>query len=219
MMIYIYDILLNFCDCDMLYDFYEWSANDTIENIKRIKLVHVDKKVLDQLIIYDGIIDSEYLLKIYRTCEVYTTKKVKILDYCGLFSDGERVIAIEFDKSGKPIYKSKLLLDEEDEIALLAANLEILPISYKIKDKILEKNFFTRSEIIIRKYLLKEIEEAFFKKNEDKLKYLYEEFFETEGKNSEEMYKKLKDSLKESIEEKHKELYQLLRLATRKKQV
>ena len=218
-MIYIYDILLNFCDCDMVYEFYEWTNNDTIENIKRIKLVHLDKKTLDQLILYDGVIDSEYLLKIYRTCEVYTSKKVKILDYCGLFSDGERVIAVEFDKSGRPMYKSKLLLDEEDEIALLASNLEILPISYKIKDKILEKHFFTRSEMIIRKYLLKEIEEAFNKKNEDKLRYLYEEFFEQEGENREVMYQQLRDSLKESINEKQKELYQLLRLATRKKQV
>ena len=218
-MIYIYDILLNFCDCDLIYDFYEWNQNDTIENIKRIKLVHVDKQALDNLILYDGVIDSEYLLKIYRTCEVYTTKKVKILDYCGLFSDGERVIAIEFDKSGQPIYKSKLLLDEEEEIALLASNLEVLSVPYKTKKKILEKRFFTRSEIIIRKYLLKEIEEACEKKNENKLKYLYEEFFEKEGKSNEEMYKQLQASIKESIENKHKELYQLLKQATRKKQV
>ena len=37
-MIYIYDILLNFCDLNELYDFYEWNPNDNIENIKRIKI-------------------------------------------------------------------------------------------------------------------------------------------------------------------------------------
>ena len=114
----LYDILLNFCDNDLLYDFYEWDNNDDIENIKRIKLAHVNKDLLSDLLKYEGKIDTDFLLKIYRTCEIYTGKKVKIVDYCCLFSDGDRVVAIEFDKDGNSIYKSKLLLDEEDEISL-----------------------------------------------------------------------------------------------------
>ena len=46
-MIYIYDILLNFCDSDCIYDFYEWNNCDDIENIKRIKLAHVDRNTYD----------------------------------------------------------------------------------------------------------------------------------------------------------------------------
>ena len=48
-MIYIYDILLNFCDNDCIYDFYEWNNNDNIDNIKRIKLVYVNKDVYDDI--------------------------------------------------------------------------------------------------------------------------------------------------------------------------
>ena len=46
-MIYIYDILLNFCDLNELYDFYEWNPNDNIENIKRIKMVHVARTTFE----------------------------------------------------------------------------------------------------------------------------------------------------------------------------
>lgn len=218
-MIYIYDILLNFCDPDMIYDFYEWNQNDTIENIKRIKLIHVDREILDKLLNYDGKIDSNFLIKIYRTCEIYTSKKVKIIDYCCLFSDGDRVLAIEFDKEGRPIYKSKLLIDEEEEIAILASNLEKLDFNYEILEKILNNRFFTRNEILIRKYLMKEIEECYERKNYNKLKFLYQEYFD----NEEGSYSKMKDDLINSIklivDEKHKNLYQLLKVTNKKKQV
>lgn len=218
-MIYIYDILLNFCDCCEIYDFYEWNQNDTIENIKRIKLVHVDKEMLDDLLYYDGNIDTNYLLKVYRTCEVYTNRKVKILDYCGLFSDGERVLAIEFNEAGKPIYKSKLLIDEEEEIAILATNLELFPITYDRKDRVLENRFFTRNEILIRNYLMKEIEECYNKKNYGKLRFLYEEYFEEESTSYQRMLQALLDSMKNSLDSKHMDIYQVLRLANKKKQV
>lgn len=217
-MIYIYDILLNFCDCDLIYDFYEWNQSDNIENIKRIKLVYIDRSTFDNLLNYDGVIDDNFLLKIYRTCEVYTTKKVKIMDYVCLFSDGDRVIAIEFDKVGKPIYKSKLLIDEEEEIAILAGNLEKFTINFKLNQKVLEKRFFTRNEITIRKYLMKEIEESYNKKNYGKLKYLYQEYFDKNNNTYVKMKEELLDSMKLAIDEKHKNMYQLLKL-TKKKQV
>lgn len=218
-MIYIYDILLNFCDCGELYDFYEWNQNDSIENIKRVKLVHIDRNLLDDLIYYDGKIEEEFLLKIYRTCEVYTNRKVKIMDYCCLFSDGERVLAIEFDCTGKPIYKSKLLIDEEEEIALLATNLEPLALSFHKTEKILENRFFTRNEIIIRKFLMREVKDCYYKKNYGKLRFLYEEYFEEENSSYQKMMQLLLNSMKNSIDSKHLNIYQLLKLASKKKQV
>jgi len=218
-MIYIYDILLNFCDCEEIYDFYEWNQNDIIENIKRIKLVHVDRELFDSLLYYDGNIDTDFLTKLYRTCEVYTNRKVKILDYCCLFSDGERVIAIEFNEVGKPIYKSKLLIDEEEEIAILACNLEYFPIVYVKKEKVLKNRFFTRSEILIRNYLIKEIEECYRRKNYGKLRFLYEEYFEKESNSYHKMLQALLDSMKNSLDSKHIDIYQMLKLANKKKQV
>lgn len=219
MMIYIYDILLNFCDCDMIYDFFEWNQNDTVENIKKIKLAYIDQEKFDDIYKYDGNINATFLEKIYHTCEVYTKKKIKTLDYCVLLSDGERVIAVEFDKDGEPIYKSKLLLDEEEEIALLATNLEKYPVTYNKKSKILNERFYTRNEMAIKNYLIKEITDAYKTKKHKKLKFVYQEYFDEQINSYEIMYKKLIESLKNVIDEKHNNIYQLLRITNRKKQV
>ena len=219
MMIYIYDILLNFCDNDLIYDFYEWDKDDEIENIKRIKLVHVTRNVFDNLLNFNGKMESDFLLKIYRTCEVYEGKKVKILDYCCLFSDGDRVIAIEFDRTGLTIFKSKLLLDEEDEIAVLASNLELSNINFDISDKVLNNRFLTRSEINIKRYLVREIEDSYRNKKYDKLKYLYQEYFDNTGLSYKDMKNELLKSMDVVIDNKHNELYKLLRLTKKKKQV
>ena len=218
-MIYIYDILLNFCDSDFIYDFYEWDKNDDINNIKRIKLMHVTKNIYDILLKYDVVVDKEFLVKIFKTCEVYDRKKVKVLDYCTLFSDGERVMAIEFNKNGKSMYKSKLLIDEEEEIAVLANKLEISDIKINEKKLALESRFYTREEGMIRLFLQKEINDAYKNKKYCKLNYLYQEYFEKSIKS----YKKMKDelilSINSYIDDKHRTLYNLLKLTKKNKQI
>lgn len=217
-MIYIYDILLNFCDNDRIYDFYEWNNNDSIDNIKRIKLVYVNKDVYDDILNYDFKVDNTFLLKIYNTCEVYQSRKSKILDYAVLFSDGSRVIAVEFSKDGLSISKSKLLLDEEDEIAILASNLEEYKLNYKLSHKVLNNCFLTRKEILISKYLKFEIEDSFKNKKYDKLRYIYQEYFDKDSNSYKKMKSELLDSLA-SIDNKHIEIYSLLKTTNKKKQV
>lgn len=218
-MIYIYDILLNFCDSDLIYDFYEWNNNDDVDNIKRIKLIHVSKNLYDKLLNYNVEVNDSFLIKIYKTCEVYKKKKIEVLDYCCLFSDGSRVLAIEFDKSGLSIYKSKLLLDEEDEIAVLASNLELSDVSLNVKSKALKDRFYTRNEMVVKHFLKKEIEDSYKNKKYDKLKFLYQEYYE----NSIVSYKQMKDelikSINNSIDDKHKAIYDLLKLTLKKSQM
>ena len=158
--------------------------------------------------------DSDFLLKIYRTCEVYTTKKVKIIDYCCLFSDGDRVIAIEFDKGGNVLYKSKLLLDEEEEIAVLADNLEIFSFKYELLKRVLDDRFFTRNELLIRKYLVKEIEECYSSKNYNKLKFLYQEYFEDDDFLDDNVVNKHEEKPKKIYGENADELYKSIDLST-----
>ena len=218
-MIYIYDILVNFCDNDLLYDFYEWDSSDNVENIKRIKMIHISKDNYQNLLDYNCILDVDLLTKIYRTCEVYKSKKIKVLDYCVLVSDGSRVMAIELDKNGNIIYKSKLLLDEEDEIAMLANNLEITNINYQKKNRVLNNRFFTRKELIVRNYLYNEIVDSYNKKKYDKLRFLYQEYFDKDCLSYADMKDDLLNTINDSIDDKHKELFELLKLSTKKKQV
>ena len=218
-MVYIYDILLNFCDNDLIYDFYEWSSNDNIENIKRIKIIRVERNVFEDLLNYECKIDNTFLVKLFRTCEVYQTKRIKVLDYAFLASDGNRVIALELDKEGNIVYKSKLLMDEEDEIANIANNLEITNLSYNRGKLVLKSRFFTRKELLIRNYLYHTIEDSYKNKQYDKLMFLYQELCDKYSSSYKEIRNELLISIKDKIDDKHIYLFNLLKLSTKKKQV
>ena len=134
-MIYIYDILVNFNN-GRPYEFYEWSDKDEVINIKKIRLVRIGTDELDDLLNYDCVIDKELLIKIHNNCELYNKIKNNLYDYTCLLSDGNRVVAFKFNKDGDIVSRSKLLLDEENEIAVLANNLDIYDIKYLDKQMI-----------------------------------------------------------------------------------
>lgn len=217
-MIYIYDILLNFND-GVLYDFYEWSTSDDIENMKRIKLVKIDKSDFDSFLNNKIKIDSDFLIKIFKTCEVYLNKGIEVVDYSCLFSDGTRVLAIEFNSKGISECKSKLLLDEEEEIAVLASNLDFTDIKYEVIKEENRSRFFTRKELKVRKYLTTEIKDSYRRKNYNKLNFLHMEYFDYSEDDPKKMVDSLLKSMDECLEEKHFDLYELLRLSHKKKQV
>lgn len=217
-MIYIYDILLNFSDA-ILYEFYEWNTSDHIDNMKRIKLAKISKKDFDLFLNYKIKIDSDFLLKIFKTCEVYLNKGIEVLDYCVLFSDGVRVLAMEFNKNGISECKSKLLLDEEEEISSLATNLEFTEIKFELIKEDVMNRFLTRKEIKMRKYLINEIKDSYRNKNLNKLKFLYTEYFDDNESNPEVMVNSLIDSMTNDLDDKHINLYNLLCLSHKKKQV
>lgn len=218
MMIYIYDILLNFND-GILYEFYEWNNNDHIENMKRIKLVKISKEDFDNFLNYKVKVDSSFLTKIFKTCEVYLNKGIEVVDYSCLFSDGIRVLAVEFNSQGVSECKSKLLLDEEEEIAVLASNLDFYNVSYVIIKEENKGRFLTRKELKVRKYLINEIKESYRNKNYNKLKFLYMEYFDDIESDSKRMLELLINSMNDCLDMKHLELYDLLRLSHKKKQV
>lgn len=216
-MIYIYDILLNFSDCNLVYDFYEWDKKDNIENYKKIYLVRVDSDTFNKILNYNFIIDKNFLINIYNTAEIYLKNKTKIASYVCLFSDGYNTIGVEFNESGESIYKSKLLLDELDEINVLALNMELSNINIKLINKI-NTRFIIRKDIVIYKYLYKEIIDAYNNKLYSKIKYLYKEYFDKTIKS----YKKMKDELLDSIKyinEHNIEIYNLLKKNNLNKQV
>lgn len=217
-MIYIYDILLNFSD-GIVYDFYEWNNNDHIENMKRIKLVKVSKEDFNAFYNNKVKISTDFLIKIFRTCEVYLTKGIETLDYCFLVSDGIKVLALECDKEGIIQSMSKLLLDEEEEIAMLASNLEFTKVDYNIIKEEDKTRFMTRKELKIRKYLTNEIKDAYRSHNYNKLKYLHMEYFDHIEDNPKKIVEGLLNSMNENLNNKHLNLYELLRLSHKKKQV
>ncbi|NLA33309.1 MAG: DUF3603 family protein [Tenericutes bacterium] len=218
-MIYIYDILLNWCDINNVYDFYEWDLNDNLEHIKKINLIKVDNNTIDDFINHEIKVNQNLLEAINSKCEVYTQDNLVFLKYAAIFTDCNRVIAIEFDKNGISIFKSKMLIDEETEIIDISCRINEIKIDYKIMKKISKEDFLTRLELKIKNCLIKEFKDIYTKKNYQKLKYFYHEY---SNDNFEEdiniIYKKLINSL-DKLNNNHYKIYNIIRMLYTKKKV
>lgn len=215
-MIYIYDVLLNFNDIDKVLEFYEWEVEDAVDHIKRIPLIKVESKVIEDFVFGKIIVTSSFLEMIYLKTEIFNRRKVVREDYISLFTDGRVVIAIEFNKMGESISKSRLLLDEETEIAALSSKMDILDIDYTLVEKYFNNVYLTRSEKVIKNYLTTEIKDTYSSNNFDKLSYLYVEYFGNKKNDIQEMYQSLIDSMEYTLTENHFKLYNLLKLSYKK---
>ena len=94
-MTYTYDVLLNFTDDNRIIEFFEWENEDILDHVKKIPLVRVSSKQLEELSNYNVIIDKTFLEKIRNITISY--KKTKNLEYATLISDLNKVIALEFN--------------------------------------------------------------------------------------------------------------------------
>ena len=209
-MIYIYDILLNFQKD--IYEYYEWKKEDLFVHIKRIKLFKISSLQLEDFFNYSIRIDISFLNTICNATELYRKSNI---EYAALFTDGYRVLGIMFDNKGKSISKSRLLLEEEEEIIRISDRLKDYDIVYK-NVKRSKKYLCTREEKTQREYLLKHIKNLYKKKNYSFIEYLYLEYFGDVLNNTNDMYQELITSLN-TLTTKHKALIETLKLANRKK--
>lgn len=208
---YIYDILINWNK--ELFDFYEWNLNDDISHIRKIPIFKVSSDVLLEMVTCDFCASSEFLSKIYNKTEMFTNKNMRQIEYASLFSDGEEVIAIHFSSTGASTYKSKLLIDEANEVTEVVIRVPEVKIDYNI----IKENphvLKTRKELRIEKYLKKELENLKKDYAFDKLKYLYYECFGEKEANKEQMIGRLKKSLKEDWHHMYVKMYDFFKLAS-----
>lgn len=214
-MTYIYDVLLNFTDDERIIEFFEWDDKDYPEHIKRIPLLRVSTKTLDDFLNKKVKVNNDLLDKIKGETSLY--KKSTNLDYATLFSDLNKVIALEFNESGEVISKSSLLLDEEEDLIEEAADLREEPITYKILSKNSKDYFLTRQEVKKKRYLLKEMDNLYEENNIEKLNFLYEELFKKDDLSFYDKYMRIKKDLTENYSKKHNKLYDIVRLTYIKK--
>ena len=143
-MLYIYDILLNWCK-DKLYDFFEWEKTDKLDHIKKIPLFRVERGIVNKFINKNIKISESFVSRVYNLTEVYTSKKVDKVPYAFLLTDGLMVLAIKTDKQGLVKYRSKLIIDEEEEILCISnkldkVNIDYIEKGYIYKDFLQDKN-------------------------------------------------------------------------------
>ena len=214
-MTYIYDVLLNFTDEKRIIEFFEWEKDDILEHVKKIPIIRVSSKTIKELISNEIEVEKDFLERIKNITTLY--KKTKNLQYASLITDLNRVVGIEFNKEGRIISRSSLLLDEEEEIIEECLDIKEEKLEYKIMETSQKNKFLTRSETKKRRYLLKEIDNLYKDKNIDKLTYLYDELYNKDNTTFQEKYLKIKLDLEENYTKKHNDLYDIVRLTYIKK--
>ena len=215
-MINVYDIMLNLLDSNRIYEPFEWSSEDNIEHIKKIPMVRVSTKTLKDIINTTIIIDNNFLEKIYKKTQIYDDKSTS-LDYVCLFTDESKVVAVEFSKNGKSIYKSNLLLDEEEEILDISTDIKEININYKVISKKKYDYYLTRNEELKRRYVLKEIKNSYKNKKYEKRNYLYEEIYNKKCDSIDQKYNNLINDIDKNYCVAHNKIYNILRLINKKK--
>lgn len=214
-MTYLYDILLNF-NSDF-YEFYEWEKSDGIFHIKKIPMYKVESLVLEDIFTKKIVLDSPIVYEILNKTEVFDNKKIKVIKYACLFTDGYRVIGVLLNDDFKIFKVSDLLLDEASDAISISKRCTLVNLAYHIVGT--KKNYplLTRGDIKIKKYLINEISNANRDKNQEKLEYLYFEYFRKTENDMDKIYQELLESLKSEVTENHLKLYELLKLCHQEK--
>lgn len=212
---YIYDILLNFNDSENYFEFYEWKEDDCLEHIKRIPLIRISKKTMQDFLSCKIKVTSEFLSFLKGNTISYKNKKD--IKYGCLFCDLNKVIALEFSSKGLVIGKSTLLLDEEEDAIDETTLLDEEDIEYQVLETYQDILFLTRDELFKRNYLLKELNFLKDNKDYDKFNYLYEEVFPKDNLSFSERLARLTSEIKLNYSNSFNELFEIIRLTYTKK--
>ena len=176
-MIYTYDILLNWTKGERLKEFYEWTLEDDLEHIKKMPIIRIRESLLKDLLTSKVKIDKSFLSKIKYKSESYFHNEIDVIDYAVIVTTLRKALALELDDEGNVMYKSSLLIDEEEEILEIGEDLVVMDIPYEVISKTNNISYLTRKEEEERRFLTKEIKKIKQNKEKSKLNYLYKEFF------------------------------------------
>lgn len=216
-MIYTYDILLNWTKGERLKEFYEWTLEDDLEHIKKMPIIRIRESLLKDLLTSKIKIDKSFLSKIKYKSESYFHNEIDVIDYAFIVTTEKKSLALELDDEGNVMYKSSLLIDEEEEILEIGEDLVVMDIPYEVISKTNNISYLTRKEEEERRFLTKEIKKIKQNKEKSKLNYLYKEFFIDDVESFNDKLTILEKEISKDYNSFHHKLYNLLKLTTIKK--
>ena len=216
-MIYTYDILLNWTKNGRLKEFYEWNLEDDLEHIKKMPIIRISESFLKDLLTSKIKIDKSFLSKIKYKTESYFHNEIDVIDYAVIVTTLRKALALELDNEGNVMYKSNLLIDEEEEVLEIGEELVVMDIPYKVISKNSKVSYLTRKEEEEKKFLTKEIKKIKKNKEESKLNYLFKEFFIDDVDTFNDKLNVLEEEISKDYNSFHHKLYNLLKLSTIKK--
>lgn len=208
---YYYDIILNWNE-EEPYSFYEWRNTDYLEMIKKIPFIKVKHKVLLDLLENKVKVDIAFLNSIKDKTLINGKNIVNKILYAALFTDNKNIIAIEFNKEGVSISKSKLLVEEEVNAQEVSYSLKEIELNYEII-----AHTKTRKELRIedeaKKIIKLEINNLYENKELSKLRYLYYEYKKEKQSDINYIYETLKNDLENNFNKEFFKLYDIIKLS------
>ena len=211
---YIYDILVNFQK--ELYDIYDWNIDDNIMHVKKMPLFKVKKSFMLNVLKNNIKVSEAFLSKTYNKTEMFFNKKIITIDYACIISDGEEALVLNFNKKGKIINKSKLLIDESEDVTDCALSLVVQNIEYEIINCLKQNNFRTRKEKDIYRYIVHELNKAIKNEEKSKLQYLYFECFGSLEKDNNKIIMDIKRYLEDDWNGYYVKIYDFFKLTISK---
>lgn len=207
-MYYYYDILLNFQDDRILYEFYEWEETDDIDFVKKIPLFRISTSNLKDLLKYKVKFSEQFLNEIKNKTILKSSSKV--LKNTFLVCDTKDALAIELNNEGIVISRSKLLLADEINLNEIMFTMKEAKLKYERLEKY-EKRKEIRQIEKIKKLINCEINTLYESKNISKLKYLYYEWFNILTDDIDRIYSDMKSDLKHSFNKNQEQIYYLIK--------
>lgn len=211
---YYYDIILNWTE-DKAYDFYEWNDYDYLELIKKIPLIKIKHKAFLDFATSNIKVDESFLEMIEDKTLVSDKKNFKRITYAALFTDTKNVIALEFNKEGLSINRSKLLVDDELNVLELIYGLRETNINYEVVSTISNDNTL-RQVSEAKKLILLEMSNLYQNKEKDKLKYLYYEYKKENIDDIDYIYETIINDLNTKFNKEILKLYYVIKLSYHK---
>lgn len=196
-----------------MYEFFEWEYKDMVEHIKQIPAIKVNDKVFNDFIYNEVVADSEFLDLIRNKTATYKEK----IEYACLIVNDERCFAVEFNKTGNIIFRSSLLIDEEEDVVSCCNRLSDSIINYKVvKTNNNINRILTRKEERDANLIKREIISAYEYKEYEKLNYLYNEAYKEDSLDIDKKYKRLIEDIENNFSTNLKSLVKIISLANKK---
>ena len=180
-------------------------------------IIRVKDIMLKSLLTSKIKIEKTFLSKIKDKTESYFHNEIDVIDYAVIVTTSKKSLALELDDEGNVMYRSSLLIDEEEEILEIGEDLVIMDIPYEVITKNKKVSYLTRKEEEEKKFLIKEMKKIKQNKEESKLNYLYKEFFIDDVESFNDKLTILEKEISKDYNSFHHKLYNLLKLTTIKK--
>lgn len=204
-MLYYYDLLVNLDD--ELWDYYEWEKTDSLTLFKKVPFIRINELAIKDFLEYQIFLDKEWIKPYLNKAILKDNKRLSGI----LFSGLKEAIFLEFNEEGKVLAKSKVLMEDWNNIYEVVGEKECRDVLYEKKEKLpLRKEF--RQALKEKHFLEVEINSLEDNQNKSKCAYIYYEFFKEATDDFPYMIKRLREEIAKPYTLKMHEVFLLIKM-------